>query len=271
MTISQLSDDKMETPINTPSRAEGEVDSIEMATFFESQQGKGSIRRQSLLYPTGVCTGPKPSALQLTTLPPELHLLILENLRSDFPACLGLTCKMFYAIHRKMHKNVKFDAQYPCDCGDVCKERVPECRHFGHRSMLPYLLYDWMNKAGYELANSNQIFVRQKEVTGISRIWRSSAESIEKLEWMLRFGEQGKPFREVRPNLKKTVTKVKRHIWKRSFGWGGLLGLLWEQDCTRVFQEQDRQFALQKRFLLQRVYICQLWSPKTLRRPGYQG
>lgn len=43
----------------------------------------------------------------LPNLPPEIQLLIFEELDANFSVWLGLTCKKFCAIHWKIHRQVK--------------------------------------------------------------------------------------------------------------------------------------------------------------------
>lgn len=47
--------------------------------------------------------------LQLRSIPAELHLAIFDRLDPVSSACLGLTCKPFYAMHRAFHGVVKLD------------------------------------------------------------------------------------------------------------------------------------------------------------------
>jgi hypothetical protein len=49
---------------------------------------------------------PDHSGAYLTNLPPELHLSIFDNLDPVSSACLGLTSKKFYPMHRSAHRKV---------------------------------------------------------------------------------------------------------------------------------------------------------------------
>jgi hypothetical protein len=42
----------------------------------------------------------------LTRCPPEVYLLIFENLDAESSTCLGLSCKKFYETHRSIHGTV---------------------------------------------------------------------------------------------------------------------------------------------------------------------
>lgn len=48
----------------------------------------------------------------LTTLPAELQLAIFKELHPVDSACLGVTCKALYTIHRELHGSVKLDTVY---------------------------------------------------------------------------------------------------------------------------------------------------------------
>jgi len=202
------------------------------------------------------------SLLQITTLPTELQLIIFENLRSDFSACLGLTCKKFYAMHRAFHGSIPFNTVYPCDCLGDCKERLPEFRQFGHRSQLPILLYLWMHHAGYELANSNHIFQRSQQIPVLNGPWQIGKDSIAKFEWALRFGEFGQGMRKVPQKAKAPFKKAKQKL-------AGKANSKTQDTSSReetVLVRSPYERLDSGEFTLERVHLCKLWSPEVLRR-----
>jgi hypothetical protein len=50
---------------------------------------------------------PTRTDLTLVGIPPELHLELFQHLDKVTSTCLGLTCKIFYSIHRAIHGKVK--------------------------------------------------------------------------------------------------------------------------------------------------------------------
>jgi hypothetical protein len=62
-----------------------------------------SFLNESEKHPNELTDHPPP---RLTTLPPELHLSIFDNLDPVSSACLGLTTKKFYPLHRSAHRKV---------------------------------------------------------------------------------------------------------------------------------------------------------------------
>jgi hypothetical protein len=51
--------------------------------------------------------------LQLATLPTEVHLKIFKHLSPVSSACLGVTCRALYRIHRSLHRRVRLDRDDP--------------------------------------------------------------------------------------------------------------------------------------------------------------
>lgn len=68
------------------------------STFLTSTPGKRGAKT------TGATTS---VSHLITLLPPEVHLCIFDLLDPASSACLGVTCKKFYAIHRQRHGSVK--------------------------------------------------------------------------------------------------------------------------------------------------------------------
>jgi hypothetical protein len=50
------------------------------------------------------------AAPHLVTLAPEIHLLLIDILDPVSSTCLGLTCKVFYNLHRARHGTVPLHA-----------------------------------------------------------------------------------------------------------------------------------------------------------------
>ncbi|CAG8959750.1 hypothetical protein HYFRA_00001656 [Hymenoscyphus fraxineus] len=104
-------------------------------------------------------------------LPTELLRRIFHYLNPIFSACLGITCKRLYAIHRELHGTVDLDHWDVCynprlnPCGHIWKRDLTHpwvnyqmaspmdghfCWAWGQWAVLSRFLAEWMRKDGYE-------------------------------------------------------------------------------------------------------------------------
>lgn len=86
---------------------------------------------------------------RLTDLPNELKLNIFETLDRASSACLGLSSRKLYPLHRSVHKNVGLYEQSP-------DSQVP----------LAFRLKDWMPK-DYALDWQSEKFVKRDRLAGL--------------------------------------------------------------------------------------------------------
>lgn len=117
---------------------------------------------------------------RLSSLPPELQLEIFERLHAVSSACLGLTCKKFYAIHWNIHGKVQIFDMEPL---------TPELRTRKHEFSVPgdrifergyfrlhHILDPWMLRAGYVRDRRyGYRFVKARRLEGMKRYLEDSA------------------------------------------------------------------------------------------------
>jgi hypothetical protein len=83
-----------------------------------------------------------PRTAALPFLPNELLLKIISHLSPGHSACLGLTCKRLYVLHRELHDSVSLDTR--CPTGGSMGPRLYELLEDWH---LPGFKYCW---CGYQ-------------------------------------------------------------------------------------------------------------------------
>jgi hypothetical protein len=119
-----------------------------------------------------------------------------------------------------------------------------------------------MHSAGYELADSNKIFQRCKKAPVLNGPWQIGKESIAKLEWALRFGEFGQGVRSIPRKTKEPFKKIKRRLVER-VDVGSQETLSTEE---RTLERSSYESLDSGEFTVERIHLCQLWSPQILRR-----